>query len=185
MNYPSFHIIQQLNKDSTFESYFKNLYEIYTYKEIIQILQSHPIFKKRKLSNSRIHELKTFYKLKSKMHEEIYNSDYDRIRGYIIRGLKGTAKARGIYFDLTYKDLELPEYCPLLGLKLKYGNTVNYNSPEHSSVDRIDNSKGYIKGNVMVMSKLANSMKNSASLEQLETFSQNCLKLITQYKNQI
>ena len=42
------------------------------------------------------------------------------------------------------------------------------NSP---SLDRIDSTKGYIKGNVMMMSILANRMKNNATPEQLVKFS--------------
>jgi hypothetical protein len=55
------------------------------------------------------------------------------------------------------------------------------NSP---SIDRIDNTKGYIKGNVIVMSTLANAMKNKASFEQLKSFSTNILKLVNHVQNQ-
>jgi len=35
-------------------------------------------------------------------------------------------------------------------------------------LDRIDNNKGYIKDNVWVISRKANTIKNNASLEELK-----------------
>lgn len=84
---------------------------------------------------------------------------------------------RNIEFNITITDLEIVEYCPLLNMKLDYsiGNgRKNWNSV---SIDRIDNSKGYIPGNVWIISKLANTMKNCSTEEQLITFSENILKI--------
>jgi len=113
-----------------------------------------------------------------------YKNEYDRIRGYIIRNTKFMAKRRNIDFNLTFEDFELPDYCPLLNIKLTYRNESNGNNFSHATLDRIDNSKGYIKGNIMIISRLANSMKNEANFEQLATFCKNILTLINNYKNQ-
>ena len=112
------------------------------------------------------------------MLERTYNTKYDRIRGYIIRNTKFMAKRRGIYFNLKYTDFELPKYCPILGIELEYGSGSNGNSPQHATLDRIDNSKGYVPGNIMVISRLANAMKNSASFQQIKDFSTNYSLLI-------
>jgi len=94
---------------------------------------------------------------------------------------KHNAKLRGLEFNISREDLFLPKYCPILGIKLNYSaSKVSDNSP---SIDRIDNSKGYIKGNVIVVSRLANAMKNSATFEQLKLFSTNILKIISYYEN--
>ena len=44
------------------------------------------------------------------------------------------------------------------------------------SLDRIDPTKGYIKGNVWVITKRANTMKNSATREELLKFANNIYK---------
>ena len=88
-----------------------------------------------------------------------------------------TARSRKIEFSITEDDFsELPEYCPLLNVKLDYvyGNGRNLNA---ASIDRIDNSKGYIAGNVWIISLLANTMKNEATIEQLLEFSNNVIKI--------
>lgn len=82
---------------------------------------------------------------------------------------KADAKKRGIEFTLVYEDMEWPELCPVLGIKLDYSygnkNGVPPNSP---SFDRIDPSKGYVPGNVIVVSQLANTIKTNATIEQIE-----------------
>ena len=59
---------------------------------------------------------------------------------------------------ISKEDIVIPEYCPLLDIPIhRCERGKGYNTP---SLDRIDNTKGYIKGNVWVISKLANSLKN-------------------------
>lgn len=113
-----------------------------------------------------------------------YKNDYDKMRGYMVRNVKFSAKRRNIECSLTYTDFDLPEYCPILNVKLTYRLESNGNKPYHATIDRIDNSKGYIKGNVIVISRLANAMKNEANFEQLALFSKNMQLLTNYYKDQ-
>lgn len=117
------------------------------------------------------------------MPENKYESEYDRIKGYIIRNSKYMAKRRGIYFNITYKDFELPKFCPILGIELEYGSGHDGNSSQHATLDRIDNSKGYIPGNIMIISRLANAMKNSSNFQQLKQFITNYSLLINYIDN--
>lgn len=183
--FPSQKIVQLLNANPNFKNEFIEIYTNNSLIKTVELLQKHPLFQRHKKINcQRISEFKKFYEIDSKMPERIYNSEIDRIKGYMIRNSKFTAKRRGIYFDLKYTDIELPEYCPLLNIKLTFRLESSGNDFHHASLDRIDNSKGYVKGNVLVISRLANAMKNQANFEQLELFANNILKLIQYYKDQ-
>lgn len=85
---------------------------------------------------------------------------------YLYSHAKERAKSLNLKINISPKDIIVPEYCPILGVKLtRNKKKCQYNS---YSLDRIDNSKGYIKGNVHVISFKANSMKNSGTIEELE-----------------
>lgn len=86
-----------------------------------------------------------------------------------------SAKLKVLEHDITADDLSLPEMCPLTGIPIDYSAGTG-KTMEKPSVDRIDPDKGYIKGNVEVMSSLANSMKNKATPEQLVFFAKEILR---------
>ncbi len=94
---------------------------------------------------------------------------------------KCRAKKKGLEFSIILEDLYLPEYCPILGVKLDYSRNPGRHSP---SIDRIDNSKGYIKGNVIVVSVKANAMKSDATFNELLSFCKNVPKIIKNYEMQ-
>lgn len=79
---------------------------------------------------------------------------------------KKRARELGIPFNLTKEDIVIPEFCPILGIKLEYsdGSMADY-SP---SIDRIIPELGYVKNNIIIISNRANRFKNNASLEEIE-----------------
>lgn len=77
---------------------------------------------------------------------------------------KRRARIRNIEFDLQLEDIQIPEFCPVLGIPLFQGDRMNPNSP---SLDRINPLRGYIKHNVAVISLRANNLKKDASLEEI------------------
>lgn len=81
----------------------------------------------------------------------------------IFNRLKGRAKSKGIEFNLELKDIILPEFCPVFKKPFIYGD-----SDWTYSVDRNDNSKGYVKGNIVIMSNRANRIKGDFTIEELE-----------------
>lgn len=84
---------------------------------------------------------------------------------------KARAKREGVYWDLEFEDIEWPEYCPILKMKLVYENGREIIHDDSPSFDKIDPNKPYTKDNVWIISHLANTMKSSANNEQLLNFS--------------
>jgi hypothetical protein len=70
-------------------------------------------------------------------------------------------------FTIKRSDIHIPTHCPALGIKLQKGGKGQAcdNSP---TLDRIDNTKGYIPGNIIVVSKLANQIKSTATYKQVK-----------------
>lgn len=85
----------------------------------------------------------------------------ERLETRLCRGARLRAAKRGLPFDIAPEDIEVPEYCPILGIKLQRNTgTLKANSP---TLDRKHVKFGYVKGNVWVISQLANSMKSSST----------------------
>jgi hypothetical protein len=91
---------------------------------------------------------------------------------YLVQNARARAKKYGVVFDISADDIHIPEVCPYLGIKLEPFS--EWASP---SLDKINPALGYVKGNIQVISNLANTMKSSANVEQLVLFAENVLKL--------
>jgi len=80
----------------------------------------------------------------------------------MIGNARQRAKYHGVPCTLKPEDFDIPEKCPVLGIKLTHG--WNRRSTDNSpSLDRLIPSRGYVKGNVTIISKLANGIKSSAT----------------------
>lgn len=90
----------------------------------------------------------------------------------LLRGAIDRARQKGIECSICLEDIVIPDVCPILKTKFQYG------TPYAASLDRIDSTKGYIKGNVWVISWKANAMKQDATREELERFADWVNKLI-------
>lgn len=122
----------------------------------------------------KVIRMKTFPKQRQKYLEQKRQEFLRDYKRNMLAGAKRRASVKNIDFHITEEDIEIPIMCPILEVPLVIGTKGNY---EYSpSLDRIDNSKGYIKGNIQVISKKANSMKNSATLTELQAFCKNILR---------
>lgn len=88
---------------------------------------------------------------------------------------KKRSKKRGRIFDIKQEDVFAlyVERCPIFDIELDWEveglKRAFDNSP---SLDRIDSSKGYVKGNIWIISVRANRIKNDASAEELMAIAQ-------------
>lgn len=80
-------------------------------------------------------------------------------------------------------DLLVPETCPVLGIPISPEFTCR--SDNTPSVDRVDPSRGYVKGNCIVISWRANRLKSDATLNELQRMAQFYTALETQHDAEI
>jgi hypothetical protein len=83
---------------------------------------------------------------------------------------RGHAKRLGVPFTLTFEKMTWPVHCPVLGMELDYstGTKGGSNRPNSPSFDQIIPAGGYTDANTIIVSVLANRIKNNATVEQLE-----------------
>lgn len=84
----------------------------------------------------------------------------------LFNAAKARAIAKGREFSIELSDIRIPELCPVFNTPMK--------SP---SLDRLDSSKGYVKGNVRVISKRANQLKSNATVEEMQMILDDLIKL--------
>lgn len=102
------------------------------------------------------------------------NSD---VKYRLLRSCKQSASRRGLEFSITADNLEIPAQCPYLGVQLT--NVLGEGFQDYNpSIDRIDNTLGYVPGNVEIISVLANKMKSSATPLDLLRFAKGVLKRV-------
>ena len=107
-----------------------------------------------------------YRKLNPERYKEIHKKYKDsNPKRKLLDGSKYRAKKKGIENTLTIEDINIPEICPILGIKLEYNKEkVKDNSP---SLDRIDSSKGYTSDNIHIISHKANRIKNHLSKDEI------------------
>lgn len=104
---------------------------------------------------------------KLKKKRDAYRRDkYKNLPRKTLDKTRFRAKRLGLEFNLTLEDFITPESCevPGCGRQIVSGNKIHKGSP---NIDRIDNSKGYIKGNVKIICQRCNRLKSDSTLEEI------------------
>lgn len=78
---------------------------------------------------------------------------------------KVRAKQLGLPFDLILDDIVVPSFCPVLGIAIEVQTgKPSDNSPE---LDKIIPELGYVRGNIIVISRKANRIKTNATIDEI------------------
>lgn len=100
-----------------------------------------------------------------KQRERNERSWRDDAVGRMLMNSRQRAKKAGLEHTLTREDVIIPEFCPVLGIKLHTEDRkAKFAAP---SIDRIDNNKGYTPDNTVVISVRANLLKKDATLTEM------------------
>ena len=128
------------------------------------------------INNKRREKMKVDLEYRQNILNQKKQSHYKNIKQAIFNRAKARAIKWGLEFNIQIEDIVIPDICPILEIPIFPGKKGDYfNTP---SLDRINNDLGYIKGNIAVISMLANSMKNAASLDLLNKFVLNLPKYL-------
>lgn len=87
----------------------------------------------------------------------IKNYNTTAIEYKIYHRAKSRAKRKKLDFNIKLEDIVIPKYCPVFNTEMRV-----------PSIDRINSFKGYVKGNIQIISNRANMLKNNASIRELE-----------------
>lgn len=83
----------------------------------------------------------------------------------LLANAKRRSRQKGIPFNLEPEDLILPTTCPVLDIPMYVGEEMHDGSP---TLDRYIPEKGYVIGNVNIISNKANRLKNDGTLEEID-----------------
>lgn len=113
------------------------------------------------------------YKIKHKEEILAYQKEYRKNHPEYTLWIaaKNRSKKMGLDFNLKLEDIKIPSHCPVLGIPIivKVGIGKYDNAP---SLDRIHGEKGYVRGNVLIVSWRANDVRGNATSKELQKVSE-------------
>ncbi len=111
------------------------------------------------------------------------------ITSHLVSGAKRRAKDKNLPFDIDLdyvrsmvgENAELAFHCPVFGIPLDWSCMRSNEAkplPNSPSIDRIDPERGYVKGNIKIISFRANQIKSDGSPSELKLVAAYCAKAL-------
>lgn len=85
----------------------------------------------------------------------------------MFRAARQRAVLAGVPFEIEISDIEIPSKCPVLDVPLVLHSGRKGPRDSSPTLDRIVPSRGYVRGNIIVVSWRANRLKSDATMEEL------------------
>ena len=121
------------------------------------------------------------WRVENKKHLQAYRRKYQERKSpawHLFRSAKYRANKSGLPFNLELRDIILPKRCPVLRTVLDYSTKKRTVKPNSPSIDRVIPALGYVKGNVNVISHRANTIKQNASVEEIQKVAEYCRRCL-------
>jgi hypothetical protein len=102
-----------------------------------------------------------------------YRRKYERKRAkerpeyMLYKAARKRARDKGLDFNLTPEDIIIPQVCPYLLIPITPNAGGKSRLPGSPSLDRLDNDRGYVVGNIIVCSWRANRLKADSDFQEL------------------
>lgn len=85
----------------------------------------------------------------------------------MLQNARVRARLAGVPFTIVVSDIVIPTHCPILGTALAQKLGVRGGGDTSPSLDKIEPGRGYVPGNVIVISNRANRLKSDATISEL------------------
>lgn len=115
-----------------------------------------------------IDKIKNTEGFKGRCHDKYIRYKNKNPKMMLLSPAKKRAKDKNLEFNIDIDDIKIPEFCPILNIKLCPFTGASGGTDVSPSLDRINPNKGYIKGNIQVISFRANNLKSNGKLSEFE-----------------
>jgi hypothetical protein len=85
----------------------------------------------------------------------------------MLKNARVRARNAGFPFAIQVSDIIIPTHCPILGIPLFQLTGRKGGGDNSPSLDKIIPERGYVPGNIIVISNRANRLKSDASIKEL------------------